>query len=128
MSSFGTLGVRVYTSRAQLPVEGAAVVFSRMENGKRRVLGVERSDSSGKVKPLTVPTPKRTDSESPGTVRPYAQVDVWVEHPEFELLVVEGAQVFAGVESLLELQLDPRVAGEDWTQQEQDRPIPDQGL
>ncbi|MBQ9974006.1 MAG: spore cortex-lytic protein [Oscillospiraceae bacterium] len=128
MSSFGTLGVRVYTSRAQLPVEGAAVVFSQTENGKRRVLGVERSDQSGKVKPLTVPTPERTDSESPGTARPYAQVDVWVEHPEFELLVVEGAQVFAGVESLLELQLDPRVAGEDWTQQEQDRPIPDQGL
>lgn len=128
MSSFGTLGVRVYTSRAQLPVEGAAVVFSQQEGGRRRVLGVERSDSSGKVRPLTVTTPERVDSESPGTVRPYAQVDVWVEHPDYEVLMVEGAQVFPGVASRLELQLDPRVAGEPWTQTNQTRPIPDQGL
>ena len=128
MSSFGTLGVRVYTSRAQLPVEGAAVVFSQTENGRRRVLAVERSDSSGKVPPLTLPTPERLDSESPGSVRPYARVDVWVEHPDYEVLVVEGAQVFPGVASRLELQLDPRVEGEPWTQPNQTRPIPDQGL
>lgn len=128
MDEFGTLTVRVYTSRAQQPVEGAAVVFSRQEGGRRQVLAVERSDSSGLVPPLTLAAPGRQDSESPGVIRPYSRVDVWVEHPEYELLLVEGAQVFAGVDSRLELQLDPRVAGEGWTNAEQLRPVPDQSL
>lgn len=128
MDEFGTLAVRVYTSRAQQPVEGAVVVFSRQEGGRRQVLAVERSDESGLVPPLRLAAPGRQDSMQPGVVRPYSRVDVWVEHPDFELLLVEGAQVFAGVNSRLELQLDPRVPGEGWTNGEQLRPVPDQGL
>lgn len=128
MDSHGTLGVRVYTSRAQLPVAGAGVVFSCVEDGERQVLGTGRSDRSGLVPPLTVPAPARQESERPGTIRPYARVDVWVEHPDYELLMVEGVQVFAGVDSRLELQLDPRLEGERWTQQTQVRSDPGQSL
>ena len=128
MDGFGTLAVRVYTGRAQLPVEGAVVVFSRQEEDRRQILAVERSDQSGNVPPLTLAAPGRQESERPGVLRPYSRVDVWVEHPDYELLLVEGAQVFAGVVSRLEVQLDPVVAGEGWTHGEQLRPVPDQGL
>ena len=48
MQAMGTLVVRVYTSQAQIPVEGATVVVTTPgTNGKRKLLSVKATDRSG---------------------------------------------------------------------------------
>ena len=50
--------VRVYTSRAQLPVAGATVVVTqRDKGGKYKLLSVQSTDSSGATNPVEIPTP-----------------------------------------------------------------------
>lgn len=130
MTQSGKLAVRVFVSRAQLPVEGATVVITQKTgNGKYRVVSLQETDRNGAIRPITVPTPQVEESTSPnaGAV-PFTQCDIWVEHEGYELMVVEDVQVFPGEVSLQQVELDPLVRGEGWTQQTQVRPIPAQTL
>ena len=79
MEGTGTLTVRVITSRAQLPVEGATVVVTqRGTGGKYQLLSVQATDRSGATKPVVISTPALGESTHPGSpVPPYAVCDVW---------------------------------------------------
>lgn len=130
MTQTGTLTVRVFTSRAQFPVEGATVaVTQRGRNGKHRILSVQETDRDGATRPITIPTPEVGESTRPngGTI-PFARCDIWVEHEGYELAVIEDVQIFPGEVSLQQVELEPLVRGEGWTQQTQVRPIPPQTL
>ena len=74
MEGTGTLTVRVITSRAQLPVEGATVVVTQKgEGGKYQLLSVQATDRSGATKPVAISTPALGESTHPGSsVPPYA--------------------------------------------------------
>lgn len=113
MDGIGRLNVRVYTSRAQIPVEGATVaVTGAGENGKRTLWSVQSTDSSGSVKPIEIQAPSASLSMQPGEVRqPYTLCDVWAEHPGFAALVVEGVQVFAGIDTFQGMELSPLAEG-----------------
>jgi len=130
MTQTGTLTVRVFTSRAQLPVEGATVaVTQKGRNGKFRVLSVQETDRDGATQPITIPTPGVGESTSPnGGAVPFARCDIWVEHEGYELAVIEDVQIFPREVSLQQVELEPLVRGEGWTQQTQVRPIPPQTL
>lgn len=130
MTQSGKLAVRVFASRAQLPVEGAAVVITQKTgNGKYRVLSVQETDRDGTTRPITVLTPDVGQSTSPNNgAEPFARCDIWVEHEGYELMVIEDVQVFPGEVSLQQVELEPLVRGEGWTQQTQLRPIPAQTL
>jgi len=130
MSQTGTLGVRVYAARAQLPVEGATVVITqKTPNGKYRVLSLQETDRNGSIRPITVVTPNVGESISPNEgTQPFARCDIWVEHQGYEVLVVEDVQVFPGQISLQQVELNPLVRGEAWTDRTQVRPIPAQTL
>lgn len=130
MTQTGKLAVRVFASRAQLPVEGAAVVVTQKgSSGTFRVLSVQETDRNGMTAPITVPTPAVGESTVPnGGGVPFARCDIWVEHEGYELMVVTGAQVFPGEVSLQQVELEPLVRGEGWTQQTQVRPVPPQSL
>ncbi len=113
MDGIGRLNVRVYTSRAQIPVEGATVVVtSKGESGKRKLWSVQTTDSSGSIQPVNVETPLSSESTSPGNQRPYTALDVWVEHPGFATLAVEGVQIFSGVDSFQGVELTPLSEGQ----------------
>ena len=108
METFGTILTRVYTSKAQLPVEGATVAFTqRGGDGHHDLLAVRVTDRSGRTAPVQVPAPAPAASESPGTARPFAVCDIWAESPGFELQVVENVQIFPGTQTLQELELVP---------------------
>ena len=107
METFGTILTRVYTSRAQLPVEGATVAFTQRSGGRHDLLAVRVTDRSGRTAPVEVPTPSPAASESPGTDHPFAVCDIWAESPGFELQVVENVQIFPGTQTLQELELIP---------------------
>jgi hypothetical protein len=104
----GTLTARVYTGRGEIPVEDASVsIVQRGQGGKRTLLSVQRSDQSGGVAPVTIPTPSPQTSQSPGAEAPFALCDIWAEHPDYQMLVIHSAQIFPGVVSFQALPLIP---------------------
>ena len=129
MEGIGGLHVRVYTSLAQIPVAGATVVVTqRGENGKRKLLSVQTTNSSGLIRPIEVRTPGAEASESPGGVQPFAVCDVWAEHPGFAMLLVEGVQIFPGVITFQGMELNPLAEGQNSLATTDVREIPEQTL
>lgn len=108
MAATGTILTRVFTSQAQIPVAGATVAFTqRGPEGHHTLLALRVTDANGRTAPVQVDTPDASASESPGTVTPFAVCDIWAESPGYELLVVENVQIFAGTQTLQELELIP---------------------
>ena len=129
MDGIGRLNVRVYTSLAQIPVAGATVVVTqRGGNGKRKLLSVQTTDSSGSIRPVEVRTPSMAESTQPGNAQPFAVCDVWAEQPGFSMLVVEGVQVFPGVDTLQNMELNPLAEGQNSLATTDVREIPEQTL
>ncbi len=114
MDGIGRLNVRVYTSRAQIPIEGATVVVTgKGKNGKLKLLSIQTTDSSGGIQPIEIATPMASESTEPehNGLPPFAVCDVWAEHPGFAMLVVENVQIFPGVETLQAMVLSPLAEG-----------------
>ena len=108
METSGTLVTRVFTGRGELPIAGATISIVRRDaGGQMDLLSVQISDPSGDASPVVIQTPHLDLSQSPGTVSPFAVVDVWVDRQGFELLVVEDVQIFPGVTSVQDLPLVP---------------------
>lgn len=132
MQAMGTLVVRVYTSQAQIPVEGATVVVTTPgTNGKRKLLSVQATDRSGEVPAISIPTPEAGESTSPhlpGGEAPFAVCNVWAEHPGYAMLEAEGVQIFPGVETVQDMELIPLPWGQSSLQHLDVREIPPQSL
>lgn len=111
----GRLNVRVYTSLGHIPVEGATVVVTQhAANGKRELLSVQATDSSGQVQTLEIPTPALVEStEEESTATAFAVCDIWVEHPGFAMLVVENVQIFPGIDTFQGMELTPLSEGQN---------------
>ena len=109
MSSQGTILARVYTSDAQLPLGGVPVTFSRLLPDRRRqLLALRFTNDSGVTPPLTVETPDRSESLTPGAAKPpYALVDIQAEAPGYKKVEASAVQIFPGVETIQLLQLIP---------------------
>ena len=132
MEYSGTLSVRVYTSRAELPIEGATVVVTQSGGqGKLDLLSVQVTDSSGQIQPVKIETPALWESESPAGETmgvPFALCNVWAEHPGYAMLQVDGVQIFPGVETVQNMELTPLERGQSSLQQRTVRDIPAQDL
>lgn len=126
----GKLVVRVYTSQAELPVEDATVVVTQKSpDGKYKLLSVQATDSSGTTQPIVIPTPLLGESTHPGAqIPPFAVCDVWAEHPGYAMMLVEGVQIFDGVETLQDIELEPLTEGQSSLLQNSIRDIPGQDL
>lgn len=108
MQETGSLRVRVFTSRAQLPIEGASVILSGpVVDGRRELLSVQRTDSSGVAGRITLDTPDLSLSQDPGNAVPFASYTLVVEHPGYYMAVFEGIQVFSGIETVQDVSLNP---------------------
>ena len=122
MDGIGRLHVRVFTAQAQIPVAGATVVITRQGgNGKRKLLSVQTTDSSGLSRPIAVESPGAGQSTQPGGRDPFAICTVWAEHPGYAMLRADGVQIFPGVETVQEMELIPLVEGQDSLLRRQDR-------
>lgn len=133
MQATGTLFVRVYTSQAQIPLEGATVVVASPEEaGKRKLLSIQNTDSSGMIRPVQIDAPALGESTSPGGLpgdgAPFARCDVWAEQPGYAMLQIENVQIFPGVETLQDMELIPLPQGMCSLQQRNERDIPAQTL
>ena len=109
MSSQGSVIARVYTSDAYLPLANVPVTFTKVApDGKRTLLAVRMTDSSGLTAPIYVDTPDPAASLTPGAaLQPYATVNISASYPHYNSLTAEGVQIFPGVETIQGLQLRP---------------------
>ena len=108
MPQKGTLVVRVFTSRAQLPVEGAiAAVATPAPDGRQNLVSVMRTNASGVTQRIALDAPDNNLSTDPGSARPFAQYNLVVEHPNYLVAQYTGLQIFAGIETVQEVSLIP---------------------
>ena len=133
MQATGTLSVRVYTSQAQIPLEGATVVVAAPgAEGKYKLLSIQNTDSSGLIRPVTIDAPDLGESTSPGGLpgegAPFALCDIWAEQPGYAMLQVNGVQIFPDVETMQDMELIPLPQGLCSLQQRDERDIPVQSL
>ena len=108
MSDSGTLLLRVFTSRGEFPVQDASIFVTHHGNEGRDLLALRVSDPNGAAPPIQIPSPAPEQSQSPQGDTPYALCDVWAEHQGYQLLVVQGVQIFPGVTSIQDLPLIPQ--------------------
>lgn len=133
MSGIGTLVVQVYTSKARIPVEGAAVLVTcQNQEGAEELVTLQTTDASGFTKPILLATPVRGESTSPlpsgSDEIPYTTCSVWAEHEGFLSMHIEGVQIFPGIQTLQEMKLVPLGCGADCTQEWDTQEISPQGL
>lgn len=106
---------RVFTSNAQLPIENALMIATQGRN----LLAIRRTDRSGITDPIAVPTPPESESLSPGSAKPYAVIDVMVDHPEYLRIVSRNIQLFPNVTTYQNFELVPiSLMPEQWNETE----------
>jgi len=109
MAEKGSVIVRLSAAGGTSPVAGAKVtIIYTDENGQTQVEYMT-TDASGLTGAVQIPAPAAADSLSPGNggVAPFAVVTVRAEQPQFESVLVEGVQVFAGKISLQQINMIP---------------------
>ena len=72
------------------------VVTQRGEGGKYQLLSVQATDRSGFTRPVDIPTPSWGQHPAGERDAPYAVCDVWAEHPDYAMLLVEGYKSLTG--------------------------------
>lgn len=109
MDSQGTVVVRLSTSSALIPLQGATVTITKTRpDGTQELLAVRVTNFDGLTAPVRVETPPMAESRSyQNTSIPYAVVDIRVERTGFDRVLVKNAQVFSNTETRQELSLIP---------------------
>lgn len=97
MPATGLLTVRVYTSDAQLPISGASVSITQDTPNGMRLLASRLTDESGKIAVIQIETPPLSGSLSPGTNDPFTMVNILIDFPGYERILIEHAQIFPGI-------------------------------
>ena len=104
MPAFGYIQVKAYTSRAQLPVEDAAV---SVVDDQGRLLGLRTTDSSGLTTPIRLEVPEKAQSQAPGNGKPFVTVNLYARAEDYEQVLARGVQVFADTVTTQQLQFVP---------------------
>ena len=129
METQGTISIRAFTSRAQIPVQGATAAVTRPTGqGRHQLVALRVTDENGLTQPVALPAPALSQSDHPGGERPFAVCDIWVEHTGYRMLHVEGVQIFPGVETVQDMMLIPLGEGESSLQHRGTRDITAQSL
>lgn len=105
MPSTGYIQVRAYTSTAQFPLKDVAISITASD-GTALAMGL--TDRSGKIQPIAIPVPDRSESLSPDPPeRPYAVVNLYARKKGYEQVESENLQVFAQTTTLQNLEMIP---------------------
>lgn len=108
----GTIQVRVYSSRAKIPVTDATVLIKHhILQEKESILALEVTNTSGYTRKVTLPTPTEDASTSPTEEPVSTLLDIWVEHPSFVTQKIEGVSLYPATNTLLPVELFPLSEG-----------------
>jgi hypothetical protein len=103
----GYVAARIYTSRGEIPVEGAVVTVIKNDTDVPTLLGKRTTDRNGSIAPVTVPAPELSLSERPSDIRPFSVVDLRVDHPMYYTVFIRDAQVFPRQTTVINTELIP---------------------
>lgn len=106
LSSVGFLQVHAYTSFAQIPLPDTAVTVTDKSGS---AIAMRLTNRSGLLDaPLQIPVPDLSAGQSPNTgVIPFAVVDLYAKHPQYEEISVENIQIFPDTVTLQNLEMIP---------------------
>ena len=106
--------VQVFMARQALPLEDATVTVSEQVNadGAEKVLSVQQTDENGKTQPIELPAPPEYKSEKPGFSDPFARYNVLVRKKGYYTQKVIGVTLFAGITSIVPVNIEPLPRGE----------------
>ena len=115
MSATGYIQVRAYTSFAQYPLEDVAITIT---SGDGTAIAMRLTDRNGRIDPIAVPVPDRSESLSPETgERPFTVVNLYAYKKGYERVESENLQVFADTTTLQNLEMIPLAElPESWNQ------------
>lgn len=120
MTQTGSLIVRVFASRAQLPIQGATVlVTQRDDQGRHQLISALITNESGLAGPISLPAPDMVLSQNPGTPLPFSSYSLVVEHPGYQVALFQDLQIFSGVETTQSVPLIPLSIPEPDTPEQQ---------
>ena len=93
MSAIGYIQVHAYTSKARIPLQNVAITVTA-EDGT--AIALRLTDRSGKIEPIAIPVPDKSESQSPNAgQRPFAVVNLYGRIKGYEQIENENLQVFA---------------------------------
>ena len=105
MPSIGYIQVRAYTSTAQFPLKDVAITITA-HDGTAIYLGL--TDRSGRIPPVSIPVPDRSESLSPDPPeQPFTVVNLYARKKGYEQVEAENLQVFADTTTLQNLEMIP---------------------
>lgn len=105
MSAIGYIQVHAYTSYAQLPLENVAVTVTATDG---TALAMRLTDRSGRISPIEIPVPDRTESLAPNpSEKPFTSVNLYAHLRGYEQFEMEDVQVFSGIVTDQELAMIP---------------------
>ena len=117
LSATGYIQARAFMSRAQIPLEGVAVMVTRPDG---TAISMALTDRSGLIPPIAITVPDLSASQSPDTgIVPYTSVNIYARLEDFEQIEAEDVQVFADTVTYQELEMIPLSELPDqWTRAE----------
>lgn len=108
MNQQGSIVVRVTLANESLPVIGAVVTATTGEEENKKLLGVRKTSENGRTTEIFVDTPDIEYSLEPeNQIKPFASVDLKVEHPSAYTVIIKNVQVFSGNQSVVNISLVP---------------------
>ena len=96
----GYLIVKVFTAEGAIPLPNAAVIIRGESETSSGVLYSLSTNADGATERVSLPTPARIESESPGAVKPFATYSIDVVKGGYLPLSFHGVPVFASVLSI----------------------------
>ena len=91
----GFLGVTTFAAGRILPISGANVYVSQIEDGKEKLLYSLITDENGNTPIVSVEAPDMELSEKPGNFKPFSLINIRVIKDSFYRTIIKDVQVFA---------------------------------
>ena len=105
MPATGYIQVRAYTSTAQFPLKDVAITITAADG---TAIAMALTDRSGRIRPIAVPVPDLSESQSPDPAeRPYTVLNLYARKKGYEQVESENLQVFADTTTLQNLEMIP---------------------
>lgn len=112
LDSEGTLRVRAYTAGGALPIADAVVRIKGAEEGNRLIAYSLITDRDGTTEAVKLPAPSLSYSLSPSPAEaPFAVYDIEISKEGYYSKVINGVNVFSGVNSVQLANMIPTSSG-----------------
>lgn len=103
----GPIQVRVFTSRARVPITNAAVTVTVESGNSEALIGVRTTNREGLTNQVVVETPPSSNSRSPFQDKGFTTCNIRVEHENYYKILIQDAQVFPDIMTIQDVEMIP---------------------